>query len=75
MGHTQSPWDLPPLSIPHSPQHMAPTSSLPGTPSLAQAGTRLVGGTAAQEGLWGTGPGEQDSGEVEVSPSALFNQP
>lgn len=31
--------------------------------------------TAAQEGPWGTGPGGQDSGQVEVSPSALFYQP
>uniref|UniRef100_A0A8C0ZL00 Calcium voltage-gated channel auxiliary subunit alpha2delta 2 n=1 Tax=Cyanistes caeruleus TaxID=156563 RepID=A0A8C0ZL00_CYACU len=55
--------------------HTAPTSSLPGsTPSLAQAGKRL-GGTAAQEGPWGPGPGGQDSGAVEVSPSALFYQP
>lgn len=62
----------------HSPSHTAPSTqhppaACPAAPSpLAQAGG---GGTAAQEGPWGTGPGRQDSGEVEVSPSALFYQP
>lgn len=73
-GHTRSPWDPPLFWVSHSSQHTAPTTSLPGSTPF-QARKRLGEGTAAQEGPWGTGPGGQDSGEVEVSPSALFYQP
>lgn len=64
----------------HCPSHTAPSTrhlpaACPAAPPPWHRQGNGWGGTAAQEGPWGTGPGGQDSGQVEVSPSALFYQP